>query len=306
MSQPSLVSRFTSWVRRQPFPARTFYFGLFVAGLLYSTVARSIAGVLPTGKWTGYDVYDLISGSLITMLILAFYYYLDAEIAEVGVISATAAIQAAIENYGFPAVQSSNVLILIEWALTAIITFGFAYRVIRLIALAGRFFSSSIHLSIYNLPPIYEIPTVVGKAGLFLLVLWYLNLPLNLNEQVLESPVAVVVSVVIALVPLAAFLIPHAVIGRRLAREKTNLVVDVSQQLEASFAKLKQALESDNFDRVEPLQAAIDTLISEKRFIESIPTWPWRLGTFRVAVTAVLLPVIVWLIQQLLDRVLGL
>jgi hypothetical protein len=310
---------------------------LFVVALLYSLIARWLAGILPKGNWTGYDVYDLISGPVSIVGILAFYYYLDDAIAEaiersrsisslsdeeferfrheliviplwphliVGSIAGAALVYAAIETYGLPAVQASNALVLLEWALVGFLTFGFAYRVIRLIVLIGRFNAGPIRLSLYNLPPLYELSTVAAKAGLFLLVLWYLNLAFNLDERFLE-PSSLITVIVVSLIPLAAFLVPHAVLSRRLSREKTSLVVGVSQQLESAFEMHRRELEAENFDHMEPVRAAIETLISEKEFIEATPAWPWRLGTFRVVVTAVLVSVIVWLVQTLLERILG-
>jgi hypothetical protein len=40
--------------------------------------------------------------------------------------------------------------------------------------------------------------------------------------------------------------------------------------------------------------------------LSKIPTWPWQPGTLRVALSPLLLPVAVWLIQRFLERVAGL
>lgn len=336
MSTPSLITRFTRWVHTLPVSPRTFYFGLFLFGLLYGLLANWVAGLLPAGGWTFEDVYNTFSGPTIAVLILAFYSYYDTELAEavqqsrsisglkdeefarvkhqlviiplwphmlIGLLASAASIQAGMVEEGFSEIRLSYIPALLGgWAIAAYTTFGFAFRVIRLITLSVNFYSSPIRINLYNLPPIYELSTAVSKAGLFLLLIWYFNLPFNINEFFLESPAVLATAVLVALVPLASFLIPQLILNRRLFRTKRDLAVDVSLQLESVFKKLKAEIEADRMEKVGPLQAAIDTLISEKRFIESIPTWPWRIGTFRVAVTAVILPVLVWLIQQVLDR----
>lgn len=333
MSKPSLVTRFTRWVHTLPLPARTFYFALLLLGLIVSFVSRWIAGALPTGPLTISNLYDVLSDPITIVGILAIYYYLDDEIAEavdqsrdisklsdeqfarlkyelvviplwphlaVSLLAGAGAIQGAMQAYGFHSIQPSNVLLLAEWALGGGLFFGFAYRVIRLIVLSGRFYAGPLRLSLYNLPPIYELSGAVGKAALFQLLFTYPNVVFNVGS--LASPLNLGLVIFVSLAPFLAFLVPQAVLSRRLAREKTTLIVGVQQQLEAAFDRLRGKLERANLSGIEPLQAGIESLLSERRFIESIPTWPWRLGTFRIAVTAVLLPVFVWLIQQVLNR----
>ncbi len=37
--------------------------------------------------------------------------------------------------------------------------------------------------------------------------------------------------------------------------------------------------------------------------VEKLPTWPWRQGTIGAFVTAILLPIGLWLVTRLLERV---
>jgi hypothetical protein len=175
-------------------------------------------------------------------------------------------------------------------------TFGYIYRVVLLIVRIGRFYAGSINVSLYNLPPIYKLSTVSGKVGFFLLVLWYANIPLNLNKTILNSPLYLGITFLVSMVPLAAFLVPLGTVNRRLAREKSQKIVDVSQQIEIAFEKLEHAFDAERLSEMKDLEAAISNLVSKKQYIESIPTWPWRQGTFRVALTAVFLPLIVWFV----------
>ncbi len=39
--------------------------------------------------------------------------------------------------------------------------------------------------------------------------------------------------------------------------------------------------------------------------LEKMPTWPWQASTLRGLMTAVLLPLFLWLSQRLLERLLG-
>ena len=336
MPTASMVSRFTRRVHTLPVKAKTFYLVLLLFGFFISVFSRWMAGVLPSAPITIDDVYDILSDPILIVGILAAYYYLDDEIADamdqsreisalsdeqysklknelvviplwphlaVGLIFGAGAVQGAFETYGLNTIRPSNILLLAEWALVGALFFGFAYRVIRLIFLSGRFYAGPLHLDLYNLPPVYELSSAVGKVALVQLLFWYPNLYFNTNA--VSSPYRLVIVLIVSLAPLMAFLVPQAILSRRLAREKSDRVVRVQKELESTFVRLSSEIKKENIDGSRSIQSAIDSLVSERRFIESIPTWPWRLGTFRVAVTAVLLPVFVWLIQQVLDRLLN-
>lgn len=280
----------------------------------------------------------MFSGPWLTVVILAFYYYFDAEIADavddsrkisglpdehferlkhelvvipfwphsaVGVVFGWLGIQAPSIEEGFTRIEISNVLVLLEWAVAAMITFGFAFRVIRLIILTVRIYSGPVELNMYNLPSIYHLSSAVSKAGLFLLLVWYLNLPWKVNEFLHRSDLGLSSADAVSLVPLAAFLVPQLVLSRRMVREKERLLNDVSLRLQRTFNNLQDVIDAERFEAIDPLRGAIETLLTQRRYIEGIPIFPWRLGTFRVTVTAVVLPVVVWIIQQILDMVIG-
>ncbi|MFQ5596379.1 MAG: hypothetical protein ACE5HA_19725 [Anaerolineae bacterium] len=53
------------------------------------------------------------------------------------------------------------------------------------------------------------------------------------------------------------------------------------------------------------LHRAMSSLEIEREVLARIPTWPWQPGTLRGVASAVSLPVLVWLIQQILAYYLG-
>jgi hypothetical protein len=335
MSRPGLISRFTQWVESLPLSPWISHPVTLVIWVSFEFFGYAMAGALPTGGWTAQSVYYTVQGGIMSVAILAFWFYLDQEIGEaadesrqisglsdsqfarvrqgliatplwqellLGATFGIVSIRAGMFELGVQKLAFPLFLYLLDWFLTASIIFNFAFRVIRLIFLIGKFYAGPIEPDLFNLPPLRELSSAVGKAGLFLLLLWYISVPINMNEFVLESPTAMGSVVVIVLVPLAAFLVPQALLNRRITREKTRLIVAVSLQLKSAFDKLQEKLDAERLDEVDLLKAGIEALATQRKFIEGIPTWPWRLGTFRLAVSAVIFPIVVWLIQQILNR----
>ena len=49
---------------------------------------------------------------------------------------------------------------------------------------------------------------------------------------------------------------------------------------------------------------AVTTILAERDALQRLPTWPWSTAIFRGFVSAVLLPIVVWLVIRALERVL--
>jgi hypothetical protein len=54
------------------------------------------------------------------------------------------------------------------------------------------------------------------------------------------------------------------------------------------------------------LNKAMATVELEYQAIKRVPTWPWQPETLRAVIIAVLFPLVVWLLQSLLQRFLAL
>ena len=54
------------------------------------------------------------------------------------------------------------------------------------------------------------------------------------------------------------------------------------------------------------LHHEIQAILELRREIGAISTWPWGPGTLRTFVTALLVPILLWISQQILERVLEL
>jgi hypothetical protein len=104
------------------------------------------------------------------------------------------------------------------------------------------------------------------------------------------------------LVALVTFLWPlrhaHAV----LAAEKQRLQDETAQRLATTFVELERRLDADDLEQIGVLKTAIDSLRVKQEVIAKISTWPWQIDTVRGVATAAALPLVIWLIQRLLER----
>ena len=99
-----------------------------------------------------------------------------------------------------------------------------------------------------------------------------------------------------------AFVLPLWGIHRRLAAAKEEAISEVLRRLDACYQAVNQAVDRAEFALNEQLGRTIGLLISQHDQLKAISTWPWRPGTLRGFGSALLLPVALWLLPQVMVR----
>jgi hypothetical protein len=102
-------------------------------------------------------------------------------------------------------------------------------------------------------------------------------------------------------VALVAFFWPLLGAHRLLVHEKQRRQDEINQRLANAFADLECRLDANDLGDIGALKTAIDTLSGRQAVLAKISTWPWQIETMRGTLTALSLPLLVWLIQRLLD-----
>jgi hypothetical protein len=73
----------------------------------------------------------------------------------------------------------------------------------------------------------------------------------------------------------------------------------------AALDDLHTRVDRADLRRMDDLYKAIASLDLERTTLNKIPTWPWEPGSIRGVAAALLLPLAIWLIQQIAARWLG-
>jgi hypothetical protein len=127
-----------------------------------------------------------------------------------------------------------------------------------------------------------------------------------LNPGIVEDPiVAFGVALPVTILALVTFAWPFVGVHQLLVREKERVLDAAGLRLEATVADLHRRIDSGQLEGMGDLNQAITCLEVERNLLEKAPTWPWRPETVRLLVTALLVPLLLWVGQYLLQRVLG-
>jgi hypothetical protein len=118
-----------------------------------------------------------------------------------------------------------------------------------------------------------------------------------------EMPLPYLVDLsVLAILGVASFVLPLMAIHRRLEQEKNRLQAEAQDRLTLVLSRIHDAVERDDLARADQLQKMLDALLAERALLERLHTWPWSTTTFRSVASALLLPVVVFVLTRAVDR----
>jgi hypothetical protein len=116
---------------------------------------------------------------------------------------------------------------------------------------------------------------------------------------VTSAPYIVVPPIVAAL----AFILPVSGLHQRLVDEKERLQDETELRLKAFLEDLNRDVDGRDLQRADAMNKTLDSLLQEREVLSKLPTWPWSMGTLRSLVTAILLPLFLFVVQLLVSRV---
>lgn len=90
-----------------------------------------------------------------------------------------------------------------------------------------------------------------------------------------------------------------------LSEAKEKGLSDVALRKEGARAQLHDTVDKGQLAKVYPLHKALEALSAESAELVKVTTRPWETGTLRGVFAALVLPVVIWLIQYIRQKVLG-
>jgi len=336
---PSWPDRFFAWLERLPWPLWVSYPALFAlnVGLAHSPVW--VDRVIPAGHLEP----TLMLPALWFVLQGGLVHYLDhaaaqaAERFKVGIeehaerseglstrlqtmparpvaaLSALVIVSVTLVTVTNPQAlypEVESVLGRVLGALSFAVGFLFApilfYHTVRQLRIVSELYSLVGSVNLFDLEPLYSLSGLTARTGMG----WILVLSLNLVQNALARPFGLgfgFLLVSLGLVffsALAAFLLPLLGIHGRLAEEKSRLVRENARRLRTALNELHQRADGRMFEEFAGFKQAIEALILFNDEIKKVPTWPWQPAIVRAFASALILPLVIFVVQQVISRIL--
>ena len=199
------------------------------------------------------------------------------------------------------------VIRLIGWINTVAVVLA-TMRALLILAIVARSHKMITHLNLFAPDPLFAFSALTVRMALVFITLTYLfSLAF---PTVTANPVGLIyILAVVAPMSLAAFFLPLMGIHEAMAREKRCLRAGVRERIEKVIEAIHGLADGERAPELGAIQVQkelLAALLIEEDAIHKTSTWPWSPNTLRSLLFAVLLPLAIFVAQNLLGRLLRL
>ena len=333
---PSWIDSFTDRVSRLPGPSWSYYLGIGVVVFLAETIILWGEGVYPIGTVLPIHVFEAV----IVAFLPALLHYLDRR-ASAALATLRPILKASEEEHhevhyrlttlpGWPTLLVS--LTMLAFAVLTSCWFGLASGIAELaaspisyalsLAIYGlmwwsfgtliyhtvfqlrqihHVYTRYTHIDLCRTRPLYAFSSVTALTAVGLTIPPYAFLAVN-RAQFDATAIGLVLPYTgLAIV---AFVWPMLGIHLLLVEEKGRRLDEIALRLRAAAVDLHRRVDDGRFEGMDDLNNAMACLEIERGAVERIPTWPWQPETVRLLITALALPMGLWVVQLVLQRLL--
>jgi hypothetical protein len=193
---------------------------------------------------------------------------------------------------------SIDIVATVLWSLVAFVVGVTLLHTVRQLRAVSRLSAVARNVDIFRPRPLNALArlTSVASMGIIAFVVAYTIL----NPA---QPLAFLVQGLALLgVAVALFVLPLRVMHARLADEKQSLLSANQDRLKAVLTRIHAVVDERDLEHSEQLNHTLTAVLAERNVLAKLQTWPWSEGTFRGFASALLLPIFLIIVSQLVGR----
>jgi hypothetical protein len=174
------------------------------------------------------------------------------------------------------------------------------YHSFHQLQMVSHIYTKYTRINLFEQRPLYALSGLSARTSILWIIVawaWYASAP-GLTDTFV-SGFAVVLWVVVAVI---AFVWPLVGIHNLLLEAKDRVLFQNRQRLEALVGELHQRIDADDLGLMDNFNKALASIELEFAGLQRIPTWPWHPEAVRGVVAALIFPLVLWTMQQLLER----
>jgi len=183
------------------------------------------------------------------------------------------------------------------WTLIGVIT----YHTVRQLRIINRIYTRHVRIDLLNQAPLYELARIPVYTALSLVIpvsLVLMVLPRLPNDPVSIGLLASTLTFTAVIVIAPIYQVHLVLDDEKVKRQTLN-----SKLTDDLLARFRKEASSNAFEGASGIKTSLEILKLERDIIHSAPTWPWPAGSMRTVAAALLLPTVIWIIQQLLQSI---
>ena len=175
---------------------------------------------------------------------------------------------------------------------------------LRQLQMVSRIYRENVRVDLFNLDPLYAFSGLTARTTILLLALPYFWFTTS-GPGLSNIGVSIGVALLFAAIAVVMFVLPLWGVHQRLAQEKSQVIAENRRRTNALVQDSHRSIDAGDLSNAAKVRDALTVLDIHYKAIAPIPTWPWSPETFRLIVSAILLPTVLFLLQYVLRRFLG-
>lgn len=182
-------------------------------------------------------------------------------------------------------------------------------KVVRQLVLVDRIHRQAPGVDLFNVGPLHAFSRLTSHASLGMLVLVAVLGITTARQFVLASTSELATAAILAfyatlgVAGIAAFVLPLYGLHRRIVIEKERLQASADTRLTSLLGALHDDVDGLDLSRADGLSKILGSAFQERDVLARLPTWPWQAATLRAFISALVLPVLVYVLARVAERV---
>ncbi len=198
---------------------------------------------------------------------------------------------------------------LVAYLPSAVIGYGLVVaatvHIVRQLRLVARIHREAKAIDPFDRGPVYAFSNLTARAGLAYIISGYYAITVQGQFQA-GNAVSLVVIAITFTVGICCFVLPLWGIHERLGREKDGLLREVETRAGRLGEEMYRRIDAGQFDGTKVVSEALAGAGALRDRINRLPTWPWPPNLMRGFISALLLPVIVYVVTRSIGGRIGL
>jgi hypothetical protein len=174
------------------------------------------------------------------------------------------------------------------------------FQTVRQLLVVGRLHRHATNIDLFHLRPAHAFGTLTARAGMGLALFIAYNV--LLQEVTGDAGAPAYAMIVAGALAVAVFTLPLLGMQGRLKREKARLLGRSDEAIKTTVAAIHERVASDRHGDVGELNTSLNALITTRKLVAGLSTWPWETDTLRSFFSTLLLPILLWLVTRFLGR----
>jgi hypothetical protein len=175
-------------------------------------------------------------------------------------------------------------------------------QAVRQLRLVGRILDRVTRIDLFHPRPLYAFSRLTGGIGIALILVVVLGFVLAPSSTQAANLYYALWYVGFVGSGVVVFVVPLLGLHGRLVDEKERLQAESDDRLKGVLAELNRDVDSLDLGRADALNKTLGSVLQQREVLARLPTWPWSTTTLRAFVSAILLPLALFLVQRVLGQ----